>query len=482
MLALSDRQTCWILLACGFLGLVLRVQIAAAWPLQNDEAVHLYRSWVLATDGTYQYTPWTHGPFLYYISALVLPKADWGFLAGRMITSLLWLPSLLGLYWLRDRIGTVTVAVSGVLLSFHHYVVWISTYFRNDIILLSILLFWLGLAALYFNTPTVGKALSLGAVGALSIAVKETSFLIAFVLVWTVVGWYLWQYGFSRTEARSYWQQYGMPAAWAIPVAGFSVLLIFFSGVPVTPEGILTAPLEAIRGPLFWLHPDAIIRARRGIWWYFSLLARSPVILIAGVVGGVLALRSRSLVMTGAFILFLSFFALHTFVTKQPRRFLLYMFVPLCLLAGYAITITIQRIEFRGQRTASIVTGVILVASAGAAAGGPAMVIGLDSPNTLYPDWGLDDGQEEALQTAATFAENTGCPIHVVDGSTNHQVSNWYLRGSNFTHGQWNTSVNFTTNQHVILSDQPLSANYPTESVQTGGFVVTKPQEDCWTS
>lgn len=150
MSVLSNRNLQWLLLVCGFVGLILRVQTAAAWPLQNDEAVHLYRSWVLATEGTYQYTPWTHGPFLYYVSALVMPKANWDFFAGRMITSLLWLPSLMGLYWLRDRIGRLTVAVAATLLSLHHYVVWMSTYFRNDIILISILLLWLGVAVLYF--------------------------------------------------------------------------------------------------------------------------------------------------------------------------------------------------------------------------------------------------------------------------------------------------------------------------------------------
>lgn len=270
-----------------------------------------------------------------------------------------------------------------------------------------------------------------------------------------------------------------MPAGWAIPVAGTAVLLFFFSGVPITVEGVLTAPLKVIRGPLFWMQPDEIVRTRRGVWWYVGLLGRSPIILIGGIAGGIFALRSRRPVVVGVAMIFVFFFGLHTFVTKQPRRFILYMIVPLCLLAGYAVAITFERINFNQQRVASVATGMILLVSLLAGVGGPAMVTGIDSPNKLYPEWGLDDGQEEALETGSTFSAETGCPVHVVDNSVNHQVSNWYLRGSDFTHGNWDQNVNFKENPHVIVSNEPPNVSYSSRSIVSGGFIVTWPQQHC---
>jgi len=475
MTDIEDRHLLPVLLVCVLVGLFLRIETATTWPLQNDEAVHLYRSWVLATDGHYQYTPWTHGPFLYYVSALILPFSGWDLVVARAITSFLWLLSILGLWWLRDRLGRLTVLVAAIMLSIHHYPVWMSAYFRNDIILISITLLWLGLAQLYVDQPTWGRGLGLGAVGGLSIAVKETAFLIAFVLLATAVLWVSLRVALRPGFDREWWRTYGRPAIWSIPAGGMIVLVILFTGSPVTLSGVITAPVDALTGPLFWLQPDQIIRARNGPWYYAQLLARSPLILVTGLTGAGLALKSRQLIPVAIMSLFSFFFVLHSFVTKQPPRFVLYMIVPLIVLSGYAIQRGFATRQLPRQWVLPIVIVFALVASAGVSgAVGPG-----GSPNSLYPTWGLDEHQKETLQTAELFAEETNCPVHVTEDSVNHQVSRWYLRQTPVTHGRWNTSVSISAEKHVTVSSSPINTSYPIQSVHIGEFVVTSPVNRC---
>jgi hypothetical protein len=315
---------------------------------------------------------------------------------------------------------------------------------------------------------------AVGGIGASSIAIKENSFILAFVGI-TTVGVVTLLSNHHREQLISTIQRVARPAMW-IPLAGLVTLIIFFSGIPPTLSGVLTAPLTALRGPLFWLEPDVIIRSRRGPWWYLGLLFRSPVLCILAAAGAIVTLRNRGLVRL--YILFVGLFSffLHSFITKQPPRFVIYMFVPMAILAGTAVDSIITKVPQTEWRTAIIFFALLIIVSA---AGVPATATSTPSPNELYANWGLDRGAATALTVARVEADRTGCPVLVREGSLNHQVSNWYLRN---TLGGHERMVN-TTPPAVIVSG--LDETRPRENMtrtEAGGWAIFTPENHCGNS
>ena len=69
-----SRLTAGALLFIAILGIaagLTRFWALGARPLHHDESIHAYQSWTLSRGGDWRYDPAYHGPFLYYVNALV---------------------------------------------------------------------------------------------------------------------------------------------------------------------------------------------------------------------------------------------------------------------------------------------------------------------------------------------------------------------------------------------------------------------------
>lgn len=464
-----------IFVTVGVVGLYFRYLEAVSWPLQNDEAVHLYRSWVLATKGTYHYTPWTHGPFLYYFSAAVLPVVGWKIVAARVILSVLSMSGLLGLYWLRHQLSTVTVTIAAILYGIHHYTVWIAAYYRQDALLAAVVLVWLGVAALYVERPTKYRALSLGGLGALSIGFKEMAFPIAFALFASLGVWYLVNHGFNIKPGRAYIDEYGDPLWWGIPLGGSIVLIALFTGMPPTVNGIVRVPIKVMWGPYFWAK-SPMSGDVQNYTIFLEWLARTPIVFGLSIVGAGAALIRQRLVPLAVTVLFGGLLFLFSVLTKQVPRLTVYLAVPMFVLVGYAVeyALSTRLLTATTRKRYAVVGAVILLVFAV-----PASALGMQSVHTLDQDWGYDYGQSEVLTEVEEQIKSTGCSVHLIEGTLNHQVTRWYLR--EYTDRiRWTISKqSLRTKPLILIGESPVTLEYKTESTTVNGVTIFWPQSGC---
>ncbi len=165
-----------LLLAIGicshFVGLGDRV-------LSYDESVHAFYSYRLAETGSYIHSPVTHGPLLFYLSALVFllsPATDF---TVRLIPAIAGSGLVVMPLLFRRWIGAGAAFAAGLLITASPLLLYFGRYLRNDIYILVLLLAWVFAIFRFLETPRLSLLYSLTIAMALSFACKEVSFISA---------------------------------------------------------------------------------------------------------------------------------------------------------------------------------------------------------------------------------------------------------------------------------------------------------------
>jgi|GEM_PF-3498662 len=498
----QKKVTIVIFVAISILAILIRINIISTWPLEHDESVHLLFSWRLAEMGQFRYHPWRHGPLLYYISALVLPLAEWGHHVARGLVVTLSMSAFLGLYWLRNWIGNKGAVLSSLLFAVHYYTAWISTYYRNDGPLLGVWLCGLAVTAFYIKQPTVKRASAIGIVIAVAFSLKEVTFILGFAAIVSAMIWYLLNHGFTKSPIIQYWNLYAWPL---LPIGGFAFILtmgILFTGWPPSIPRIVDAPARWLLAIEWWSTPSKISRARIGTFRYISFLLRTPILILVAIVGGAIAIVRRHLlgmILAGTGTLF---FVLHSFYTKQPPRFVVYMITPSLLLVGIAWEeISNSFVPKNVQKYATL--AMVLIATV-SAVGLPAQAVGGEPPSAYDRGngWGLDKNQSEVVDKSISLVRETNCGLHIAsprggDGAINHNNARWlyrevgnhtpgdigYIRDNNglITHGRWTSLENATSSgrRPIILSLKQHNVSYSTEEKRLDKWWIMKPEIKC---
>ena len=150
--------------------------------MHYDEAIHVYYSWQLFTNGEYIHSPWMHGPFQIEMVAGIFKLLSDSELTSRLGyvlfgTGLVGLPYFLRKYW--GDVATLTVSL---LLAISPILLYFSRFGRNDIIIA----FWsTTLFILLWRYIHEGRNRYLflsAAVLALMFSTKETAFFVTLIL------------------------------------------------------------------------------------------------------------------------------------------------------------------------------------------------------------------------------------------------------------------------------------------------------------
>src|SRR5262249_49718103 len=196
----SDRVWLFSALIILCVGAFLRFYDLALVPLHHDEGVNGNFLVRLVREGKYSYDPANyHGPTLYYITAVI----SWiiKFLFGDAARATYWLntitirlvPAVFGLativlvFCLRRRLGSIAVLAAGLLLALSPGAVYLSRYFIHETLFV---FFTLGIvvAGLRFYEKQNPGYLMLAAVSAAMLfATKETAMISAGVLIIALV-------------------------------------------------------------------------------------------------------------------------------------------------------------------------------------------------------------------------------------------------------------------------------------------------------
>ena len=131
-----SRLTAGALLFIAILGIaagLTRFWALGARPLHHDESIHAYQSWTLSRGGDWRYDPAYHGPFLYYVNALVYKIAGASNTSARVLPALFGL-ILIGFAWPLARwLGRPAAAAYALLVLLSPHMAYFSRFIREDL-------------------------------------------------------------------------------------------------------------------------------------------------------------------------------------------------------------------------------------------------------------------------------------------------------------------------------------------------------------
>jgi uncharacterized protein (TIGR03663 family) len=157
-------------------------------PLHHDESIHAYQSYTLSKGGDWRYDPAYHGPFLYYVNALVYKVFGASDFTARLMPAVFGLLLIAFAWPLRRWIGKPAAAAYAIFVLTSPHFVYFSRFIRED---LYSLVFTLGtiLAFQRFLETDRSKWLMLSATAfALAGVTKENAYMTGVLFV----GYALW--------------------------------------------------------------------------------------------------------------------------------------------------------------------------------------------------------------------------------------------------------------------------------------------------
>jgi uncharacterized protein (TIGR03663 family) len=361
---------------------VLRFYNLNLVPLHHDEGVNGNFLVRLVREGFYQYDPENyHGPTLYYFSAIIpwitkllfgsTTRDNYGLTTFniRLITVLFGLGTIVLVFLLRRRLGTVATLSAALLLAVSPGAVYLSRYFIHESLFV---FFTLGIvvACIWaYDTRKPGYLIWAGACAALLFATKETAMISVAVLIIALALTVVYM-RFNRIPAVQYGNKRNQSAGWVnrlidemggtssvMRVAGttlfvfFTLYLLFYSSFFTNNKGITdsfqTFAVWSKTGTTAHVHPASMY-----LVWLFRL--ESPLLLLGAAGAAIVVLKPKN-----SFALFCALWsfgliAAYSLIPYKTPWLMLNFVVPLALISGHAIQ-AIYDMDHGQLRLASVV-------------------------------------------------------------------------------------------------------------------------------
>jgi uncharacterized protein (TIGR03663 family) len=366
-----------LLIAAG-----LRVYDLNLVPLHHDEGVNGNFLLRLVREGAYTYDPANyHGPTLYYFAALIpwVAKLLFGASARdtyglttftiRLIPVLFGIGTIVLVFLLRRRLGTVATLAAGLMLAVSPGAVYLSRYFIHETLFV---FFTLGIvvAGVWFYEEQNPSYLIPGAASAaLLFATKETAFIsvgvlfIALILTWAYIS-------FNRKEQSRLYREQG----------GLSRLTEPFGGTTSFVASLLLAAIVFVT--LWLLFYSSFFTNSKGVWdsletfaiWkktgstahehprhqYLEWLVyqESPLLFMGAIGAAIAVLKPRNSLALFCGLWSFGLIAAYSLIPYKTPWLVLNFVVPLALIAGY----TIQEIYEMDQRQLRLAAMILVFA------------------------------------------------------------------------------------------------------------------------
>ena len=229
----------WVPVIYGLL--ILLAVIMRLWDLDSrayhyDETIHAFSSWVLFQGGDYIHSPWSHGPFLYEVSAAGFLVFGDNLVAPRIFPALFGAALVTLPIFLRSYLGRWGMLFTAAFLAFSPSLLYFSRFARNDILNVA---FDLGLVIALWRFIDTRRSRYLylaAALLVLSFSSKETAYLSL-----VTVGSYL----------AAWWARGWLPILWSKSSRKLARLRVRFTPSRFPPHGGFLLLMVLLTLPLF---------------------------------------------------------------------------------------------------------------------------------------------------------------------------------------------------------------------------------------
>ena len=245
-------------------------------PLHHDESIHAYQSWTLSRGGDWRYDPAYHGPFLYYMNALVYKIFGATDATARVAPAFFGLILIAFAFPLARWIGRRAAAAYAVFVLLPAHFLYFSRFIREDLYSLVFTLGTIVAFQRFLETDRARWLLGAAACFAFAGVTKENAYMTGVLFV----AYALWC--LVRTAPSPSGPKPGTAAAvslrwiekhWtALLSAGILFMLIWagmYTAFGKYPGDWLAIP-KAVK---YWMGQHAIARIPGPWWYYFPQLA-----------------------------------------------------------------------------------------------------------------------------------------------------------------------------------------------------------------
>ena len=364
------------------IGAVLRFYNLNLVPLHHDEGVNGNFLVRLVREGFYTYDPENyHGPTLYYFSAVIpwitkllfgsATRDNYGLTTFniRLVTVLFGLGTIVLVFLLRRRLGTVATLSAALLLAVSPGAVYLSRYFIHESLFV---FFTLGIvvACIWaYDTRRPHYLIWAGACAALLFATKETAMISAAVLIIALALTVIYM-RVNRTPGVQYGTTRNQPDGWMSRIidemGGFSSLmrvlgttvfvfftlyLLFYSSFFTNTKGIAdsfqTFAVWGKTGTTAHVHPASMY-----LVWLFRLEA--PLLLLGAAGAAIVVLKPKNSFAVFCALWSFGLIAAYSLIPYKTPWLMLNFLLPLALISGYTIQ-AIYDMDHGQLRLASVV-------------------------------------------------------------------------------------------------------------------------------
>ena len=336
VLGILVRKSCLIIL----MAVLLRFVNLGAKPFHHDESILGYFSWILFKHGAYQYHPLSHGPLLYYLTALSY-KLFSVFDASARVMPALFGGGLVGLlYLLRPYLRLKTVYLLMVLAATSPLLVYVSRFARPDMINLffTLLLIVSTLNYVTWQRPAwiYGVLISL----AFSYTNHELTYITTGIWLLSLVGLLL---SLDRQKRRAlllalHRDRWHLGLALTISLLVMSLLFSSFGRFPEGLSRALPNPNDQNSALGYWITQHGVQRGSQPIYYYLLLLPLYEIIIfILGTIGMIRGIFSRSALWRFISIWALLSLTIYSIAGERMPWLTVHTLLPLLLTTGFLI-------------------------------------------------------------------------------------------------------------------------------------------------
>ena len=336
------------------LAFVLRLIDLGDRPFHHDESQDAYFSWILLTNGAYEYDPLLHGPLRFYLTAATFAAFGDSDFTARLPPALMG-TAMVALAWpLRPLLGRVAAFAVAVLLAVGPSYLYFSRFAREDIYIACITLALLVVVFGLLERPRKWQPAAVGALLAASFATKESTFITAFVFATFLLAWLAHDLLRGRRELMAR-LDLGR-RAWLSAVAGFlAVYLLLF-----TTFGTELDHWDGLwEGLAYWLGQHDVGRGGEAWFFYVVILALEewPVVLL-GAVGAWATWRHPTPLAVFCVWAFVVSLAVYSWAGEKFAWLVLHPLLPLIALAGLGVQHLWRSPNPRVRRSGAVLTAV----------------------------------------------------------------------------------------------------------------------------
>jgi uncharacterized protein (TIGR03663 family) len=347
------------------LALLIRLLDLGKRVFHHDESVHASFTLRLLETGQYRYNPAYHGPFLFHSTAVVFHFLGINDTTARLIPVFFGVAAILLLFLLKKELGERGVLWSAFLLSFSPSMVYFSSFFRNDLIIVFCTLATVIGVVRYLenlHSPKRYPYLILAASSlAIAVSSKENAYLVILMF-----GAYAGIYSLYRFYSEWKNEKLSLRKALFRKISAISpflpeillsgtlfifIVMLFYTSLFRTHETLFSIVERAFS---HWMAMHRIERIGGPFYYYIPILLvyESP-ILIFGTAGIVHFLKKKG--KKDSFFLFLSYWAiasllLYSYLQEKVPWLVVHIVLPFGILAGAYLGDLFPRMPGRRQK------------------------------------------------------------------------------------------------------------------------------------